>query len=169
MASEQERFIRHFRNLGHPDGDQQLADRYNSIQDKSLVDKVLAQYGDPPGQGLAQPNLSSYKYTAYASLYVSAFFGMEILLSVSSLSRSFKGNGGGVVFGFGGSGGTLYYNNVDDLTGDSHWNGNFVSLYSNVNFIRDGSVYATFSGGGSPLIGVSGGTHGKWNPDKPAS
>jgi hypothetical protein len=160
MAHEEDRFIRHFVHLGHTD-ERQVRELYASIEDKDLVDKVLTQYGKPPAQQLPQPNLASYKYAVPAWLHVEAFFGVLVTLTVSSLTKKYVGKGGGVIIVFAASGGTFYYNDPNDLKDNSDWQGNFVSVYSNLNLIR-GGVYATFSGGGIPGLGVSGGW-GNWS------
>ena len=85
------------------------------------------------------------------------FFGGYIGLNVPSLRKSFDGRGGGLLIGFGGSAGTLYYNDLNDLKGETGWNANFLSVYSNINFLTpSSSIYATYSGGGSPLLGTCG-------------
>lgn len=163
MAGEEDKFVRHFSRLGHATGESELRNFYKSIKDKSLVDKVLAQYGEPATQGVPQPNLASYKYSVGANLRVLASFQVHVELHIPSMSKVFSGDGGGALVGIGVSGGTLYYNDPNDLNGHSDWNANFVSVYANLNLIRNG-VYATFSGGGIPLIGLSGGS-GKWEAE----
>jgi hypothetical protein len=160
MSREEDRFIRHFVHLGHTD-EQQITELYASIEDKGLVDKVLTQYGEPPTQHVQQPNLSSYKYAVPALLSINAFFSVNVTLSIPSLSKKYVGKGGGLIIVYAVSGGTFYYNDPNDLNNNSDWNGNFVSVYSNLNLIR-GGVYATFSGGGIPGLGVSGGW-GNWS------
>jgi hypothetical protein len=71
------------------------------------------------------------------------------------------------VTGFYGSGGALYYDDINDLVGESDIECNFVSLYANVNFIRHGHACATYQGGGMALVGVFGG-RGKWEKWKRA-
>jgi hypothetical protein len=163
MAGEEDKFVRHFSRLGHATGESELRNFYKSIKDKSLVDKVLAQYGEPATQGVPQPNLASYKYSVGANLRVLASFEVHVELHIPSMSKVFSGDGGGALVGIGVSGGTLYYNDPNDLSGNSDWNANFFSVYANLNLIRNG-VYATFSGGGIPLIGASGGS-GKWEAE----
>jgi hypothetical protein len=163
MTREEDKFVSHFRRLGHS-GDGELRDFYTSIEDKSLIDKVLAQYGEPPAQDVHQPNLASYKYSVAAWMHVEAVFGVLVTIKVPSLSKQFVGKGGGVLIAFGVSGGTLYYNDPDDLKNGSQWNANFLSVYANCNLFRNGSTYATYSGGGIPAIGLSGGS-GDWKPN----
>ena len=89
------------------------------------------------------------------------FLGGSLTLTIPSLSKKFAGTGGGAIIIFSASGGTFFYNNPDDLQNNSDWNGNFVSVYSNVNMIR-GGIYATYSGGGIGGVGLSGGS-GNWS------
>jgi len=160
MSLEEDRFVRHFAHLGHTD-ERKVRELYASIEDKDLVDKVLSRYGEHPTQHLPQPNLASYRYSVPAWLHVEMFLGGALTLTIASLSKKFSGTGGGAIIMFSASGGTFHYNDLNDLQNNSDWNGNFVSVFSNVNMIR-GGIYAAYAGGGLGGVGLSGGS-GYWS------
>jgi hypothetical protein len=104
-----------------------------------------------------------FRYSTPASLYVAAFLiNIRIQLDAPAIHRRFNGAGKGV---FGNivaqSWGTLFYNDINDLTNGSDFECNFLAVYANVNFIRNGQTYATYQAGGTPFAGIGGGS-GQW-------
>lgn len=161
MSDRKQKFLGAFSSFRHIASESELKELYDSIEDKSIIDNALEKYGPPPGGLQEPPNLSSFKHSINANLRVVATFATYVELHVPSLDTYYTGHGGGLLVGVGVSGGTLYYDDANDLKGGSDFNCNFFSAYANCNLIRHGRVYATYQGGGVPLIGVVGGS-GKW-------
>lgn len=160
MADTTATFIDAFSSFKPHASDEELKNLYDSIEEKSSIDALIKKYHATPKQKFDQPNIASFKYSVSANLRVLATFKTHIELHIPSLGIVYSGEGGGLLVGIGVSGGTLYYNDQKDLSGKSDFNANFFSAYANCNLIRDG-VYATYHGGGVPMIGVVGGK-GKW-------
>ena len=161
MSGTSDKFVDCFGSFKPLASDQELKDFYDSIEDKSLVKLALEKYEATAKQKVDQPNLASFKYSVGANMRVMATFETYIELHVPSLGLVYSGHGGGLLVGIGVSGGTLYYNNAGDLSGKSDFLCDFLSAYANCNLMRGSVVYATYHGGGVPMIGVSHGK-GKW-------
>lgn len=161
MADTIAKFIDAFSSFKPHASEEELKKLYESIEEKNSIDTLIKKYGESSKQKFDQPNLASFKYSVPANLRVMATFETYVELHVPALGLVYSGKGGGLLVGLGVSGGTLYYNDQKDLSGKSDFNANFLSAYANCNLIR-GGVYATYQGGGIPMIGVSGGS-GKWS------
>jgi hypothetical protein len=63
-----------------------------------------------------------------------------------------------------GSGGTLFYNNASDFTGSCDVECFFVSASATFNFLYTGTgnIFATYAGGGVPVLGYFNG-NGTWS------
>ncbi|MGA7656603.1 MAG: VapA/VapB family virulence-associated protein [Methylocella sp.] len=138
---------------------------YNSIDDKKWLETVLSQYSEEAAapRKVERPNTASFQYSTSANLYaVTVIVPVTVQLS-TGLGLVFNGKGKGL-FGsiVGQTWGTLWYNNLSDLTNESDFEVNFVTAYANLNLIRNGQTYATYSGGGTPMAGIGGGT-GQWS------
>ena len=161
MTDTTAKFIDAFGSLKPLATEEELKNLYDSIEEKSSIDALVNKYGAASKQTFDQPNIASFKYSVNANLRVMATFATYVELHIPAFGLVYSGKGGGVLLGVGVSDGTLYYNDQKDLSGKSDFNANFLSAYANCNLIR-GGVYATYQGGGVPMIGVTGGS-GKWS------
>ena len=164
MASSEEKFVSYFRRSGYYDSEQKLREFYQSIDDKTLIDQILAKHDFTPERHIDQPNIASFKYSTNASLGVICFLYVNLTVNVPAFNLQYKGQGGGAILGAGAAAGTLLYNNQSDLSDSCDFNLNAGFGVTNVNFIRNGVTYATFVGGGIGFAGLSGGT-GSWGPE----
>ena len=164
MASSEENFVSYFRRSGYYDSEQKLREFYQSVDDKTLIDQILAKHDFTPERHIDQPNIASFKYSTYAGLGVICFLYVNLTLNVPAFDLQYRGQGGGAILGGGAAAGTLLYNNPSDLSDSSDFNLNAGFGVTNVNFIRNGATYATFVGGGIGFAGLSGGT-GSWGPE----
>ena len=101
MASSEEKFVSYFRRSGYYESEQKLREFYQSIDDKTLIDQILAKHDFTPERHIDQPNIASFKYSTYASLGVICFLYVNLTVNVPAFNLQYKGQGGGAILGGG--------------------------------------------------------------------
>jgi hypothetical protein len=161
-----EKFSQYFKHIDPFVSAEQTERLFDSIEDKKWIDEVLSKHPEPSVEHarINRPNTTLLKYSVGANLRVMAFPPVaDIELHADGVGKVFTGEGKGVLIGIAVSGGTLYYNDVNDLTNRCNFDANFISVSANVNFFHHlPDVFATYFGGGIPLLGEVWGK-GKWS------
>ena len=159
-----DKFYRYYSHLDDRISGDDVRGLFDSIKDKAWLDNVLSKYDESITEKFTpEKNAGLFQYSTPAGLVITSFlFYAHLILRAPVIQKRFEGDTGGLgLTGFYGSGGKLYYDDINDLVGESDIECNFVSFYADVNFIRRGHCYATYQGGGMALEGIFGGK-GKW-------
>lgn len=158
-------FLKYFRRVDAAASEDSVRALFDAIDDKAWLKTCLSKFTDdtPGARRTETPNVAAFKYSTPATLVPTAILvHIYVKLDLPLLGLEYKGSGWGAFGGFLSiAGGTFYYNNLSDLSGQSDFECNFVSAWANLNLIRGGQTYGMFQGGGVPFAGIGGGS-GQW-------
>ena len=159
-----EKFVQYYKHLNQPVSGDSLLSLYNSIDDKKWLEVVLSKYKEISPLKIDRQNIVTYQYSAPAGGLVECFlFYLHVNVWAPVIGKNFNGNaGGGGLPQIAGSGGTLLYNNRDDLSGSCDLECHFLTAATIMYFSRGGTEFAQYVAGGNPILGLFSGS-GDWS------